>query len=580
MRDLIKALLGKLVVLMCFPGMLVLAASGTEEFLVANSEPGASGGKLVVAERSEPKTLNPVTALDGPSRDVIRRMTADLIRINRNTQRTEAALAKSWTVSPDKRTYTLKLRRGIRFSDGHTFDASDVVFSFQVYLDEKVHSVQRDLLMIDGKPLIVTKLDPYTVRFDLPKAYAAAERLFDSIAMLPRHLLEIPYKEGKLASAWGLDVAADQIAGLGPFRLKEYVAGQRMVLERNPYYWKIDSKRTRLPYLQQIVYIFVPSEDAQVLRFEVGETDILNRMSAENFSVLEKDQQVRGFKLFDLGPGLEYNFLLFNLNDDTAGRLPEIAGHEVWFRDQKFRQAVSTAIDRNAIVKLVYQGRAVSLASQVTPGNKLWRNDALPKPQYSLANARALLRTAGFRWRPDGTLIDAARQPVSFSILVSASNAQRKQMATLIQADLKQLGITVQVVPMEFRAQLDRILQTHDYDAAIMALGSGDADPTAEMNVWLSTGSTHLWHLGQKQPATNWEAEIDRLMQAQESETDSQKRKREYDQVQEIVATQLPIICLVSPNILVGAKARLTNFEPAILDHYTLWNADELYWRP
>jgi peptide/nickel transport system substrate-binding protein len=153
-------------------------------------------------------------------------------------------------------------------------------------------------------------------------------------------------------------------------------------------------------------------------------------------------------------------------------------------------------------------------------------------------------------------------------------------MATLIQADLKQLGITVQVVPMEFRAQLDRILQTHDYDAAIMALGSGDADPTAEMNVWLSTGSTHLWHLGQKQPATNWEAEIDRLMQAQESETDSQKRKREYDQVQEIVATQLPIICLVSPNILVGAKARLTNFEPAILDHYTLWNADELYWRP
>jgi peptide/nickel transport system substrate-binding protein len=507
-------------------------------------------------------------------------MTADLIRINRNTQRTEAALARSWTVSPDKRTYTIQLRRGIRFSDGHTFDASDVVFSFQVYLDEKVHSVQRDLLMIDGKPLSVTKLDPYTVRFDLPKAYAAAERLFDSVAMLPRHLLEIPYKEGKLASAWGLDVAADQIAGLGPFRLKEYVAGQRMVLERNPYYWKIDSKRTWLPYLQQLVFIFVPSEDAQVLRFEAGETDILNRMSAENFSVLEKDQQARGFKLFDLGPGLEYNFLLFNLNDDTAGRLPEIAGHEVWFRDQKFRQAVSTAIDRNAIVKLVYQGRAVSLASQVTPGNKFWRNDALPKPQYSLANARVLLQTAGFRWRPDGTLIDAAGKPVSFSILVSASNAQRKQMATLIQADLKQLGITVQVVPMEFRAQLDRILQTHDYDAAIMALGSGDADPTAEMNVWLSTGGTHLWHLGQKQPATNWEAEIDRLMQAQESATDPQKRKREYDQVQEIVATQLPLICLVSPNILVGAKTRLANFEPAILDHYTLWNADELYWRP
>ena len=180
--------------------------SSAGDFLVTKSEAGRPGGKLIVAERSEPKTLNPVTALDGPSRDVIRRMTADLIRINRSTQLTEPALAISWTASPDKRRYTLKLRRGIKFSDGHPFDADDVVFSFQVYLDEKVHSVQRDLLMIDGKPIGVAKLDQYTVQFELPKPYAAAERLFDSVAMLPRHLLEQSYKEGKLASAWGLDV--------------------------------------------------------------------------------------------------------------------------------------------------------------------------------------------------------------------------------------------------------------------------------------------------------------------------------------------------------------------------------------
>jgi peptide/nickel transport system substrate-binding protein len=324
----------------------------------------------------------------------------------------------------------------------------------------------------------------------------------------------------------------------------------------------------------------VPSEDAQALRFEAGETDILNRINAENFTVLQRDQQTRGFKLFDLGPGLEYNFLLFNLNDDTKGRLPEIARHQVWFREQKFRQAVSAAIDRSAIVKLVYQGRAVPIIAQVTPGNKLWLNDALPKPEYSLAKAKALLQSAGFRWKSDGKLVDASGQPVEFSILASASNEQRKQMATLIQADLKQLGIAVQVVPMEFRAQTDRVLQTHDYDAAIMALGSGDVDPTAEMNVWLSSGATHLWHLGEKQPATNWETEIDRLMQTQETETDPRKRKLDYDQVQQIVASQLPIVCLVSPNILVGAKARLANVQPGILDHYTLWNADELFWQP
>jgi len=580
MRAIVNVLFRKLVAFICFPSVLAFAVSGPEEFLVTKSEPGTPGGKLVIAERSEPKTLNPITALDGPSRNVIRRMIADLISINRSTQRSEPALAKSWTISADKRVYTLKLRRGIKFSDGHAFDADDVVFSFQVYLDEKVHSVQRDLLVIGGKPIGVTKLDQYTVRFDLSKPYAAAERIFDSVAMLPRHLLESPYKEEKLASSWGLDVAPGQIAGLGPFRLKEYVAGQRIVVERNPYYWKTDSKGTKLPYLEQIMYLFVPSEDAQVLRFEAGETDILNRISAENFAVLQKNQQMRGFKLFDLGPGLEYNFLLFNLNDDTTGRLPETARHQAWFREQKFRQAVSTAIDRNAIVKLVYQGRAVPIILQVTPGNKLWLNEVLPKPEYSLAKAKALLQSAGFRWKSDGRLVDAAGQPVEFSILASASNAQRKQMATLIQADLKPLGITVQVVPMEFRAQLDRVLQTHDYDAAIMALGSGDVDPTAEMNVWLSSGATHLWHLGERQAATDWEAEIDRLMQMQESETDPRKRKLEYDQVQQIVASQLPIICVVSPNILVGAKAKLANFQPGILDHYTLWNADELFWQP
>jgi peptide/nickel transport system substrate-binding protein len=507
-------------------------------------------------------------------------MTADLIRINRTTQQTEPALAKSWAISTDKRVYTLRLRRGIKFSDGHAFDADDVVFSFQVYLDEKVHSVQRDLLIIGGKPIGVAKVDQYTVRFDLPKPYAAAERIFDSVAMLPRHLLEAPFKEGKLATSWGLDVAPAQIAGLGPFRFKEYVAGQRIVLEKNPFYWKTDSRGKKLPYLEQIVYIFVPSEDAQVLRFEAGDTDILNRINSENFTVLQKEQTSRRFNLFDLGPSLEYNFLLFNLNDDTAGRPPEISRHQIWFRDPKFRQAVSAAIDRNAIVKLVYQGRATPLIAQVTPGNKLWLDQSLPKPERSLERAKAVLQSAGFRWKSDGMLIDASGQPVEFSILASSSNAQRKQMATLIQADLKQLGITVQVVPMEFRAQLDRILQTHDYDAAIMALGSGDVDPTAEMNVWLSSGGTHLWHLGEKQPVTSWEADIDRLMQAQESEMDPRKRKTEYDQVQQIVASQLPIICLVSPNILVGAKVGLANFQPAILDHYTLWNADELFWQP
>src|ERR1700680_1480408 len=117
-----------------------------EERMVSNNAPGHAGGRLVLALKSEPKTLNPVLAQDAPSRDVIRCLTADLIHINRASQKTEPAIAKSWTVSRDGRQYTLQLRRGLRFSDGQPVDADDVVFSFQVYLDEKVDSPQRDPL--------------------------------------------------------------------------------------------------------------------------------------------------------------------------------------------------------------------------------------------------------------------------------------------------------------------------------------------------------------------------------------------------------------------------------------------------
>src|ERR1700756_1667953 len=178
---------------------------------------GRYGGHLVVGQRSEPKTLNPVTATDAVSREVFERLHADLIGINRATQKTEPALAKSWKMSPDGRTFTLKLRNGIRFSDGHPFDADDVVFSFTVYLDEAVGSPQRDLLVIDGKPLTVSKLDQYTVRFTLPRPYAAAERIFDGLAILPRHLLEKPYREGRFDQTWTLNTPPPAMAGLGPF---------------------------------------------------------------------------------------------------------------------------------------------------------------------------------------------------------------------------------------------------------------------------------------------------------------------------------------------------------------------------
>ena len=563
------------------PALLALAAAqDREELLVMEGEVGPPGGRLVVAERSEPKSFNPVLATDVVSRAIIRRMTADLVHINRETHETEPGLAKSWTISESGRRYTVELRAGIRFSDGHLLDADDVGFSFEVYLDDQIPSPHRELLVIGDEPLEVRKLGAHTVVFELAAPYGPRERLFDSITILPRHILEKPYRDGHFAHAWGLSSRPEEIVGLGPFRLKEYQPGDRVILERNPHYWKKDGQGQRLPYLDELVFLTIPSEDAQVMRYERGEIHLLSRFSAAAFQQLQSLGSRAELSLRDLGPGLEYNFLFFNLNDLDAERSPELSRKQRWFRDARFRQAISASIDREAIVRLVYRGAATPLSTQVTPGNKLWINEAVPRPRRSLEQGRTLLREAGFRWSEEGQLVDDSGERVRFSILTSSSNKQRAQMATIIQEDLRKIGIDVVVVKAEFRSFIDRIFTSKDYDACLAGLASGDVDPNNEASVWLSTGSTHLWRLGGTGPAMAWEAEIDRLMLAQMTSTDQQERKALYDRVQQIVFEELPIIALVSPNILVGAHSRVGNFRPAILDHYTLWNAEQLFFRP
>jgi peptide/nickel transport system substrate-binding protein len=551
--------------------------SGGEDLQAVDGQIGQYGGTLRVAERSEPKTLNPVTATDAPSREVIGCMNADLIHINRASQQIEPALAKLWKKSRDGRVFTLRLRRGLRFSDGEPFDADDVVFSFEVYLDEQIHSPQRDLLIVGGKPIAVQKLDGYTVRFTLAQPYAAAERIFDGLAMLPRHLLEKPYREGKFSQVWSLNTPPAEIAGMGPFRLKEYVPGQRIVLERNPYYWRTDNRKNRLPYLDEVAFLFVGNEDAQVLRFQAGDTDVISRISADNYAVLSRQAQARSFTLYDLGPSLDDNFLVFNLNDLSSKNLPGIAREQEWFSDLPFRQAVSAAVDRQSIVRLVFAGHGTPLWGNVSPSNKLWVDQNLPHPARSVQRAKELLKAAGFSWRGDGQLLDRSGHAVEFSIITSSSNAQRGAMATLIQNDLSQLGMNVHIVPLEFRAYLDRIFQTYDYEAAIMGLGGGDADPNPQMNVWLSNGGTHIWHLEEQKPATAWEAQLDQLMEKQMIELNYRKRKLLYDQAQEIISTNMPFIFLATPDVLVGAKTNLGNFRPAILEPSALWNVEQVF---
>ncbi len=550
-------------------------AAGPAVELDATPRPG---GRLVTALRGEPQTLNPITAVDAPSQLVVHRLMADLLHINRSTQQVEPALARSWEISEDGLTYRLDLRRDVKFSDGAPFDADDVLFSFRVYLDEKVGYPGRDLLLVGGEPIEPRKIDSHTVEFRFAETVAVGLRIFDGLAILPRHLLAEAYEQGRLAETWGPATAPAEISGLGAFRLREYRSGERLVLERNPHYWKLDERGGRLPYLDELVMLFVASEDAQVIRFKAGETDLIENISPSNFNELERGGERAPYEVRDLGAGLNYVFLVFNQNPAAGDGPAGLERRLGWFRQQPFRQAVSAAVDRQAIARLAYRNRATPLWSNVSPGYEYWFNDRVPRPERSLERSRRLLAEAGFAWRDEG-LVDPAGEPVEFSIITSVSNSQRVQAATLIQEDLRQLGIEVSVVTLEHRAVVQRLLVSKDYDVCLMELGGGDPDPNPQIATLLSSGSLHFWRLGEPEPATAWEAEIDDLMRRQITVMDRAERKRLFDRVQVIMAENAPLVFLVSPHVLAGAKRTLGNFRPAVMAPYTLWNADELFWQ-
>ena len=175
-------------------------------------------------------------------------------------------------------------------------------------------------------------------------------------------------------------------------------------------------------------------------------------------------------------------------------------------------------------------------------------------------------------------LVDTHGQLVEFSILRNPSNAQRAKIATIVQDDMAQLGMQVHLVPLEFQAIMTRIFSSYDYEAAVLGLVSGDADSNPEINIWTSGGATHLWALTETHPTSDWQAKIDRPMLLQTTLLDDKQRKKAYDRVQELVAQYDPVICRLSPHVLVGAKSTLAGMKPTTLgDH--MWNADQLFWR-
>ena len=248
------------------------------------------GGALVATVRSEPRTFNPHAGRDFASSFVISLTQARLLRVNRATQQLEPWLAESYACSADGLSCTLKLRRGVTFSDGAPFTSADVVFSFQAAYDEKTGSPLGDALSVGGKPLAVTAPDALTVAVTFPSAFGPGLRLLDMLPILPKHKLDAALKSGTLRQQWGPATPPADIAGLGPFLLQAYEPGQRLVFVRNARYWRKDAAGVQLPYLDRLTIEITPDQNAELLRLQSGQSDLTqSEVRPDDYAALRRE---------------------------------------------------------------------------------------------------------------------------------------------------------------------------------------------------------------------------------------------------------------------------------------------------
>ena len=533
----------------------------------------ARGGSLVASFRTEPATYNRYVDQSAAG-DLLSFLTqAPLVRVNRSTDTLEPWLAESWSQSDDGRTYTLKLRQGVTFSDGTPLSSADVLFSFAALYDPRVNAVLASDTYVAGKPLIVEAPDPMTVVIRLAAPSVAGLRLIDMLPILPKHKLQAALDAGKFGDAWSANSPLSDIAGLGPFVLSEHVSGQRLVFTRNPRYWRKDAAGVALPYLDTLTVVIVSDQNTEALRMQKGEIDLMGsgEIRAEDYVGFKRIADQGALRLIDAGVGLDPNLLWFNLSPAHA-RDPRNA----WLRTRAFRQGVSCAVDREAIVNTVHFGAAVPIYVPITPGNRTWFADVRPACEHDVRKARELFAAAGLTDRNgDGMLEDASGEPARFSIATQQGHTVRQRTVSMIQEQLRHAGITVDLTALDTSGLVQR-WSRGDYDAMYYGVQASSTDPGLGPQFWLSSGNFHFWNPRQPSPASEWEKRIDDLFTEHVTATKLSDRQRLIGEAERVLADQLPAIYFVSPRVTLAVSGRVVNAQPAPQIPQLLWSADTL----
>lgn len=571
MKEFIKNLLITFGVILLFflPFHLIKPSNSKNEYPIKNLdiknlEPtiGVEGGELKRSLSGDAKTLNPVMAQETSSTAIIGLLFNGLTKTNVKTLLPEPDLAEKWEVNKDGTVWIFHLRDA-KWFDGKPVSADDVVFTYnQIYYNPNIPSSAKDVLTVEGKPFKVEKVDDKTVKFTLPKPFAVFLNAV-SQPILPKHVLEKSVKEGKFPSTWTVNTDPTQIIGTGPYRLVKYVQGQYIIYERNPYYWEKDEKGQKLPYIVSIKSQIIKDPDVSLVKFLSGESDIYG-VRATDLSKLLENAKKGDYTIYNLGATPSTLFLFFNQNPKAPIEKYKLK----WFQNTKFRQAISYAVDREGIKNIVYNGLATPIYTAVTPADRrLYDESFYPKYPYNLQKAKEILLSIGFKEGKDGFLYDSEGHKLSFTLITNAGNKEREAIGNILKEDLRKMGIEVNFQGLDFNNLVSKLMSNYDFEAVIIGL-TGSMDPYFSQNVWLSSGHMHMWNPKQQKPATDWEAEVDRLFNLAAVELDQNKRDELYKQAFKIIGEQQPMIFIVAPQEIIAVRNKLKNVFPTVWGWY------------
>ena len=557
---------------------------------IGGGQPGGTFYEIQLGEG--PKTFNNWASYDATSSTLSGMMLSGLLTQDAYTGEFIPYLAKSVKLSDDKMTYTVVLRKGLKWSDGKPLTSKDVVFTWNEIVKKGLgNPSNRDVVTIEGTFPTVKAIDELTIEFKTAKPFSPfMANLTSPIA--PAHILAPLAAKGNDAFSkfWSVSDAQanpDKFVGSGMWLLEKYVPRQQAVFKRNPNFFMVDDKGQQLPYLDKYSVSFVPDMNATRLQFEQGRSDVYSVPGTfvSDLRSLTKPS----FNMYNLGPTSSTTFMAFNLNTrkgDNGKPLVE-SKKSVWFNDLNFRRAVSLVINRDDLVTNILKGVGAPLytaeaLSSIYLNKKL--SDSLAKDANNIEEAKKLLKESGYTWDKTGALLDKKGNPVRFSLYTNSGNTERESTGVNIKEDLSQLGIKVDFKPMDFNVLIGKF-EEGSWETIVMGLTGSQTEPNQGKNVWASNGGLHLFFQRAKggQPAESvdlkdrlpWEKELDQVFE-QGAQVFGEERKPFYNRYQEIISEQMPLIYLYSPLMITAVRTRLQNVDPTPLGGAT-HNLEEIW---